>query len=989
LEGLEKNNIDPAWMILKVIPVLPPDLRPIIPLSGGKFATHDLNDLYRRIINRNNRLNRLIEIGAPEIILRNEKRMLQESVDALIDNQHRPSKPMLNSKRLPYNSLTDQLRGKKGIFRKNLLGKRVDYSGRAVIVGDAKLEIHQCGLPKSVTLEIFKPFVIHELLDRELAPNIKIAREIIENGEEVVWDVLEEIIENKPVILNRAPTLHKYSIQTFYPKLVEGEAIHLHPLVCKAYNADFDGDQMAVHVLLTDEAIQEGVDKMMSSRNIVSIANGKILANPSKDMLLGYFLLTDMHDVEKPKYYGSFNEAVKAYQREKITVDEKIVVKSDEEVLETSVGRIIFNSILPEDYEFVNKRIGGAEIGEILEDVSNSYPREYLLDLLDTLKTIGFKYATDLGFTFAMEDCTVDIDMRKRIQEMEEKDSQLEENYSQGLITEDEKVNLSVNMWNDFADEVAEEAWEKLDENNSVYEMVQSKANGGKIQMRQVVTIKGVVRDSQGNWIPLPIKGNYRDGLSGFEYFVAANGGRKGQADQSLRTSSAGYLTRKLVDVAHSVIIRQDDCGYEGEGIKIERDADRRLSFEDRLYGRVVTSEVKDSKGKTLVEANEAITRDQAETIAGMEDVASVNVRTPLFCKSPLGICQKCYGYNIESGSLIGMGTAVGVIAAQSIGEPGTQLTMRTFHMGGVEKTDITQGLPRVEELLEARTPKTEAEIAKFDGKAHVEKQDDDSHTIIITGKKEVEKSYVVSYAKKVLVNDGDTVKNGDVIFIDQEEKEKQASYPGKVKVDHGVLTINGLVEAEEVITVLPDVGIIIEDGDSVDAGQQLTEGSIDPKKLAENAGIAKAQEYIIDGVQKVFNEQGVALADVHFEVIVRQMARLARVLDPGDSNYLVGTLINRFIADVKNEIIREEDKNISLFVPKLLGIKASALYTESFLSAMSFQEQVRVLTNASLLGKVDYLRGMKENVIIGKRIPVGEGAEIEDIGELEEVKMF
>lgn len=987
LEGLEKNRIDPRWMILKVIPVLPPDLRPIIPLSGGKFATHDLNDLYRRIINRNNRLKRLIEIGAPEIILRNEKRMLQESVDALIDNQHRPSKPMLNSKRLPYSSLTDQLRGKKGIFRKNLLGKRVDYSGRAVIVGDAKLQLHQCGLPKSVTLEIFKPFVIHELLDRELAPNIKIAREIIENGEEVVWDVLEEIIENKPVILNRAPTLHKYSIQTFYPKLVEGEAIHLHPLVCKAYNADFDGDQMAVHVLLTDEAIEEGIDKMMSPKNIISIANGKILANPSKDMLLGYFLLTDLDDVEKPKFYGTGNEAIKAYHREKIGMNEKIVVKISGEVTETSVGRIIFNSVLPDGYEFVNKRIGGAEIGEILEDVSNRYSREILLELLDTLKTIGFKYATDLGFTFAMEDCQVDIDMQRRIKEMEEKDSQLEENYSQGLITESEKVNLSVNMWNDFADEAAEEAWDKLDENNSVYEMVQSKANGGKIQMRQVITIKGVVRDSQGNWIPLPIKGNYRDGLSGFEYFVAANGGRKGQVDQSLRTSSAGYLTRKLVDVAHAVIIRQEDCGYDGKGIPIKRDSDRRLSYEDRLYGRVVTENVKNEKGDVIVEANEAITREKAEIIAA-SDIISVNVRTPLFCKSPLGICQKCYGWNIESGNMIEMGTAVGVIAAQSIGEPGTQLTMRTFHKGGVEKTDITQGLPRVEELLEARTPKTEAEIAKFDGKAHVEKQDDDSHTIIITGKKKVEKNYVVSYAKKVLVKDGTKVKNGDPIFIDQEENEKQAPYAGEIKLDHGVLTVVGNVEAEEVITVLPGVTLLVGDGDAVEAGQQLTEGSVDPKKLADNAGIAKAQEYIIDEVQKVFNEQGVALADVHFEVVVRQMARLARVLDPGDSDYLVGTLINRFIADVKNEIIREDDKNICLFVPRLLGIKASALYTESFLSAMSFQEQVRVLTNASLIGKVDYLRGMKENVIIGKRIPVGESARIDDITELDEVKM-
>jgi len=987
LEGFNQNSMDPSWMVIEVLPVLPPELRPIIPLSGGKFATSDLNDLYRRIINRNNRLSRLIEIGAPDVILRNEKRMLQESVDAVIDNSHRPSKPMMSSKRLPYQSLTDDLRGKKGIFRKNLLGKRVDYSGRAVIVGDPSLKLDQCGVPKSVALEMFKPFIIHQLLDQEIAPNVRIAKDMIEEEEDIIWDILEQVIEGKPVLLNRAPTLHKYSIQAFYPRLVEGEAIRIHPLVCKAFNADFDGDQMSVHVLLTKEALEEAKKDVMASKNIVNISNGSVLATPAKDMLLGFYLMTDKNEAEKPRIFASSDLASRAYDQEIINISEEILVKINDEVISTSVGRCIFNQVLPNDYPFVNERVNGSKISEIVQDIKDKYDMDTVVNLLDDLKTMGFKYATDLGFSFGTEDCRVDFDIKSRIAQMEKKDVQLQENYLQGLITEKEKINLSTQMWNDFSSELAEEAWKTLDKNNPVYEMVESKANGGKIQARQVLTIKGVVRDSRGNWVPLPIKGNYRDGLSAFEYFVAANGGRKGIADRSLRTSSSGYLTRKLVDVAHDVIVRFDDCGYEGKGFLIKRKDDRRMSFGKRVFGRVVAQDLVDAKGEVIVAKNEHIDREASERIE-KDGIDEVYVRTPILCKAPLGICKKCYGLNLENGEEIEMGKAVGVIAAQSIGEPGTQMTMQTFHKGGVQATDITQGLPRIEELFEARSPKAEAAVSNINGKVHIERAEDDSATILIVGEKELKKDFVVSKVKKVLVSDGDEVKGGQAIFIDSDETEKQAPFSGIAKLEGGILTLEGSMKAEESVSILPNIDILVEEGEEITAGTQLVEGAIDPKKLADSAGIKIAQKYILDQVQKVFNEQAVSIDDIHIEVIIRQMARLGKVAESGDSAYLIGSLVNRFVSQTQNELLLADGKRKCLVIPRLLGIKASALYTESFLSAMSFQEQVRVLTHSAILGKTDYLRGMKENVIIGRKIPSGESAAVESIKDLEEIKI-
>ncbi len=986
LQGFKRNNSKPEWMILNILPVIPPELRPIIPLSGGKFATSDLNDLYRRIINRNNRLKRLIEIGAPDVILRNEKRMLQESVDALIDNSHRPAKPMMNNKRLPYQSLTDELRGKKGIFRRNLLGKRVDYSGRAVIIGDATLNLNQCGLPKSIALEIFKPFVINALLENEHAPNIRIAKDIIESGDEIVWDLLDKIIVNRPVLLNRAPSLHKYSIQAFFPRLVEGDAIRIHPLVCKAFNADFDGDTMSVHVLLTQQAITEGVDKMLADKNIVDIKDGRLLANPAKDMLVGFFLMTDLNKKDKPRIFGTFDEAVNEYYRGNLPITDEIIVKGKGEVLRTSVGRVLLNQVLPEEYPFVNERVEAKLVNKIVDEIKSQYPLETVVKVLDDLKEIGFKFATDLGFSFAMEDCEVDIDLAEGISQMEEKDLQLQENYLQGLSTEEEKIKQSVDMWNDFADSMSEKAWEKLDKNNAVYEMVESGANGGMIQARQILALKGVTRDSSGNWVPLPIKGNFRDGLKAFEYFVSANSGRKGIADRSLRTSSSGYLTRKLVDVAHEVIIRQDDCGYDGEGLRIHVNDERRLSFENRILGRVLAQDVKGPKGEVLAKKGDEITKDVASALIS-NGVEEVFVRTPILCKTPLGVCSVCYGYNVERGQKVEMGKAVGVIAAQSIGEPGTQMTMQTFHKGGVQRTDITQGLPRIEELFEVRTPKAEADMATVNGKVSVEIAEDESSTITITGYRNMVRHYVVSDAKKVSVTDGSKVKTGQVIYVDFEGSEKQSPFDGEVSLNGGILQITGKKDAQEVINVVPGIVLLVKDGDEVRAGDALTEGSLDPKKIAAVVGMFEAQKYVLDNVQRVFNEQGVSISDVHVEVIIRQMARLARVMDAGDSGYLVGSLENRFVAEHKNEQLAESGLNKAMIVPKLMGIKASSLHTNSFLSAMSFEQQVRVLTNAAIIGQTDHLRGMKENVIIGRTIPTGEAAKVENISDFEELK--
>jgi DNA-directed RNA polymerase subunit beta' len=989
IEGLLKNNLRPDWMVLDVLPVIPPDLRPIIQLPGGKFATSDLNDLYRRVINRNNRLKRLMQIGAPDVILRNEKRMLQEAVDALIDNSHRPARPVVNLRRMPYKALTDQLRGKKGRFRRNLLGKRVDYSGRAVIIGSSDLTLNQCGLPKSMVLEMYRPFVIRELIDMERAPNIRVAKQLIDDEDEIVWDILEKLIDNRPVLLNRAPTLHKQGIQAFYPRLVEGDAIRIHPLVCSGYNADFDGDMMAVHIPLTEDAVEEARTVMLAQENIVSLADGTILAVPTKDMIIGLYLLTAMDPGDQPPVtFPSIDRAVSAHDSGKVTLSQKTAVVIHDEVVETSIGRVIFNTALPEGYPFVNEQITKSVLGDLVKEIVRKYPIEESVRVLDALKDFGFKYATELGYDLAMEDFDLDIGREELLEKGDKKELKLQEDYLMGLLTYDEKLNLSIELWNDITKEMEKRIWEKIDHDNSVSIQINSGAAKYHDQARQVIAMKGLLRDPEGNWVELPIKGNHNEGLSAFEYFAASRAARKGLADTALRTAKSGYLTRKFVDVAQDLIIRMDDCGVKGPGHTIIRDDEmrtRRVPFVDLIHGRWTAEKVVHPEtGKMLARANQEITLELAREIdkAGVNEV---NVRSPLTCEAPLGLCSKCYGYDIGNNKLITIGKAVGVIAAQALGEPATQMVLRTFHSGGAGETDITRGLPRLEELFEARLPKKAAFIAPFDAKATVEEGENDTFMVTLEGKKDVQQVYYLNEAKEVLVKDGTSVKDGEVMFVTNDEKEHQAPFAAKVEIVGNILSVTGKIPAIEEYTIPEIYKVIISDGDKLKTGQPITDGSFNPKQLFEVVGLRQTQEYIIDGVQTVYTEQGISMNDKHVECIVRQMGRMSKVIDAGNTSYLIGSFVNKTIANLKNTHLENLGNKPAYLSDQLMGITGASLKTESFLSAMSFQEQVRVLTEASLLGKVDYLRGLKENVIIGRMIPVGEAARIEDVTELEE----
>ncbi|MEA3357702.1 MAG: DNA-directed RNA polymerase subunit beta' [Patescibacteria group bacterium] len=992
IEGFAKNNLHAEWMVVDVLPVIPPDLRPIIQLPGGKFATSDLNDLYRRVINRNNRLKRLVSIGAPEVILRNEKRMLQESVDALLDNSHRPSKAIVNLRKMPYKALTDNLRGKKGRFRRNLLGKRVDYSGRAVIVGSSRLAFNQTGLPKSMVLEMFKPFVIHELIENEHAVNIRMAKQIIDEEEDVVWDILEKLIKDRPVLLNRAPTLHKQGIQAFFPVLVEGDAIRLHPLACAGFNADFDGDAMAVHIPLTKEAVKEAKDVVLAKHNIIKQSDGSVLSVPAKDMVIGLYLLTAMDESEvTPIMYSSGNRAISAYNIGKVELSEKIsvVVKGDSVV--TSVGRLILNEALPESFRFVNEQLEKSRLAGVIKEIVWKYSLDEVVCVLDMLKDLGFKYATERGYDIAAEDFDIDIGREELLKKGEEKELKLQEDYMMGLLTYDEKRQLSIDMWNSVASEMSDKIWENIEKGNPVSQQVKSGAGKFPTQAAQIIGMKGMLRDPMGNWVELPVKGNHVLGLSVFEYFVASRGGRKGAADTALRTAKSGYLTRKLVDVAQDLIVRTEDCGFKGHGHTIVRDDEmlvRRVSFHDLICGRWTAEEVVHPKtGKVIVKANKEIDIKIASKIVEA-GVQSVNVRSMLTCQAPLGVCAKCYGYDIGKNELVKVGKAVGVIAAQSMGEPATQMVLRTFHSGGSGKTDITRGLPRLEELFEIRFPKKVAYIMPFDGEVEIEDVEGGTYKIVAEGKKIDRQIYYLNGAKKLFVKDGDKVKDGQEMFIANDEKVYQSPFTGKISIVGNILDVSGKVPAVEEFIIPDSYKILIDDGDEISAGTPLTDGNINPRDYFEIAGMLAVQEYLIDNIQHVYTEQGIALNDKHVECIVRQMGRMAKIVEPGDSDYLIGSFVNKYIAEVKNDLIEKSGK-VSLFLEdQLLGITSASLKTESFLSAMSFQEQVRVLTEASILGRVDYLRGLKENVIIGRSIPVGESARIDDFTKLEELKI-
>ena len=952
VEAFRESGNKPEWMIMTVIPVIPPDLRPMVQLDGGRFATSDLNDLYRRIINRNNRLRRLLELGAPDIIVRNEKRMLQEAVDALIDNGRR-GRPVTGPGNRALKSLSDMLKGKSGRFRQNLLGKRVDYSGRSVIVVGPELKIYQCGLPKEMAIELFKPFVMKELVANGTAHNIKSAKKMVERLQPEVWDVLEDVIKEHPVMLNRAPTLHRLGIQAFEPILVEGKAIKLHPLVCTAYNADFDGDQMAVHLPLSVEAQAECRFMLLSPNNLLKPSDGGPVAVPSQDMVLGIYYLTQERpgSVGEGKYFKNVNEAILAYENKVITLHSRIHVRVSKTMadgtvktgtVESTLGRFIFNEILPQDLGFVDRSIpenelvlevdfhvGKKGLKQILEKVINIHGATTTAEVLDDIKAMGYKYSTRAAMTVSISDMTVPAKKPALIQQAQDTVDQITKNYKRGLITEEERYKEVIETWKDTDDVLTHELLSGLDKYNNIFMMADSGARGSDKQIKQLAGMRGLMADTTGKTIELPIKSNFREGLDVLEYFMSAHGARKGLSDTALRTADSGYLTRRLVDVSQELVIRETDCcegtnrEIPGMYVKAFMDGKEEIeSLQERITGRVSCEDILDADGNVLVAANHMITPKRAALVMSKgvdkdgNPLDQVKIRTILTCRSHVGICSKCYGANMATGQAVQVGEAVGIIAAQSIGEPGTQLTMRTFHTGGVAGDDITQGLPRVEELFEARKPKGLAIITEFAGTATI-KDTKKKREIIVTNKETGEtKAYLIPYGSRIKIMDG----------------------------------------AE------------------LEAGDELTEGSVNPHDILKIKGIRAVQDYMIQEVQRVYRLQGVEINDKHVEVIVRQMLKKVRVENNGDSDFLPGTLIDVLDYEDTNERLIEEGKEPSEGKQVLLGITKASLATNSFMSAASFQETTKVLTDAAIKGKVDPLIGLKENVIIGKLIPAGTG---------------
>ncbi|MBP3459348.1 MAG: DNA-directed RNA polymerase subunit beta' [Lachnospiraceae bacterium] len=951
VEAFCESDNKPEWMIMDAIPVIPPDLRPMVQLDGGRFATSDLNDLYRRIINRNNRLKRLLELGAPDIIVRNEKRMLQEAVDALIDNGRR-GRPVTGPGNRALKSLSDMLKGKSGRFRQNLLGKRVDYSGRSVIVVGPELKIYQCGLPKEMAIELFKPFVMKELVARGISQNIKNAKKLVEKVDPQVWDVLEEVIKEHPVMLNRAPTLHRLGIQAFEPILVEGKAIKLHPLVCTAFNADFDGDQMAVHLPLTVEAQAECRFLLLSPNNLLKPSDGGPVAVPSQDMVLGIYYLTQEREGAEGegKCFKSVNEAILAYENKAVTLHSRIkvrVTKTDAEgnevsgIVESTLGRFIFNEIIPQDLGFVDRtkpenillpeidfHVGKKGLKQILEKVINTHGATRTAEVLDDIKSIGYKYSTRAAMTVSISDMTVPAEKPQMLAAAQDTVDMITKNFNRGLITEEERYRAVVETWNETDKELTDVLLKGLDKYNNIFMMADSGARGSNQQIKQLAGMRGLMADTTGRTIELPIKSNFREGLDVLEYFMSAHGARKGLSDTALRTADSGYLTRRMVDVSQELIIREVDCCEGREeipGMVVKAFMDGKETIEglkDRITGRYSCEDIKDKDGNLIVKRNHMITPKRASQILSVgvnengEPVEAVKIRTILSCRCHNGICSKCYGANMATGESVQVGEAVGIIAAQSIGEPGTQLTMRTFHTGGVAGDDITQGLPRVEELFEARKPKGLAIIAEFGGVATI-KDSKKKREVVVTNEETGEsKTYLIPYGSRIKIMDGAVL----------------------------------------------------------EAGDELTEGSVNPHDLLRIKGIRAVQDYMIREVQRVYRLQGVDISDKHVEVIVRQMLKKVRIENSGDTDYLPGTLVDVLEYEDLNEQLIAEGKEPAEGKQVMLGITKAALATNSFLSAASFQETTKVLTEAAIKGKVDPLIGLKENVIIGKLIPAGTG---------------
>ena len=920
VEGFRQSGVATTSLILGVLPVIPPDLRPMVQLSGGRFATSDLNDLYRRVINRNNRLKRLTDLGAPEIILRNEKRMLQEAVDALIDSAQRPAPTRAGMQVL--RSLSDMLKGKQGRFRQNLLGKRVDYSGRSVIVVAPNVKLNECLVPKEMALELFKPYVLRELIYQGYAPNVKSAKHVFERRGTEVWDILESITKGHPILLNRAPTLHRLGIQAFYPVLTEGNAIGIHPSVCAGYGADFDGDQMAIHVPLAKTSQDESISIMMATNNLLRPADGEPIMTPNRDVFLGLYCLTRLEEGPAEKFFDE-DGAIGAYHLGRVSLREIIKIQWKNKIIETSVGRIFFNQALPEEMRFANKVVRGSDIKSILIECQNRFGKERTVQLIDSLKDLGFSYATNSGISMSITDAQIIPEKQKLIDQAEVKVEQIEKNFRRGLITEVEKVRLSEEIWSALTAKIDQLTLDSMSEDNSLKIMQESEARGSRDQLKQLAGMRGLVADPLGRIVELPSKSNFREGLEVYEYFTSTRGARKGLVDKALKTADAGYLTRRLVDVAHDVLVREEDCSTE-EGIIISEDKDRTTTWSAIIVGRVAAKNIKNEKGAVLAKAGERITGATAEKIA-LAKVKEILVRSPLTCETKYGVCQACYGLDLAVKEGVKIGTPVGVIAAQSIGEPGTQLTMRTFHLGGIVGLDITQGLPRVDEIFEARTPKTPAVMAEIPGRVQIVEEGEQTKVRVVAfdKKTKVEKEYVIPAASELLV----------------------------------------------------------KTGDMVETGAALTSGHFDLRSLLEAKGLRAVQQYIISELQRVYESQGAPINDKHFETIVRKMSEKVRVQASGDTSLLPGELIDKVKFAEENAKVLAEGGEPATASVVILGITRAALYTESVLSAASFQETTSVLTDAATSGKIDYLRGLKENVIIGRLIPTGPRARLDSRG--------
>jgi len=1014
---LKANSIRPEWMILTVVPIIPPDLRPMVALDGGRFATSDLNDLYRRVINRNNRLKQLIELNAPEVICRNEKRMLQEAVDALIDNSARHGKTVIAStgqKRM-LKSLADSLKGKQGRFRQNLLGKRIDYSGRSVIVVNPKLNLDECGIPKVMALELFKPFIISKLIENEVVHNVRSASRYIETGAPIIWDILEAVIKKAYVLLNRAPTLHRLGIQAFKPVLIEGKAIQIHPLVCSAFNADFDGDQMAVHVPLTKEACAEAKDIMLSSKNLLKPATGDPVVAPNQDIVWGAFYITSELPTQKQdnelKHFSGESEAKFAYDSDLIKLQEPIKVKIKKKgLIRTTVGRIIFNDILPEKLRFVNEVVGKGILKELVRSCFRYYSTKDTVKFLDKLKEKSFDFITKSGLSWGMGDLPEFKEKDRLIDQAQQKVENIQEQFDEGLLTESERYVKVIEVWSGVKEKVTDICKTGLSTEGPVFSMIESGARGSWAQLTQILGMKGLVTSPTGEIIELPVKGNFKRGFGVLEYFIATHGVRKGLSDTALRTANAGYLTRRLVDVSQDVIVTEKDCG-DTEGLIITKKESEEMRFKitNRILGRYLAEDLKNSDGKILVKKGELVDENIIDKII-KEDINEVKIRSLLSCKLSRGVCAKCYGWDLGHNKEVEMGTAVGIIAAQSIGEPGTQLTMRTFHTGGIAGVeDITLGLPRVEEIFESRPPKRKAFIADVQGKVKIETaqrtiEDENKKVIVSSPQSKILRIYYkgvdtrkyffadalkeASLKKnkkdkktkkpkkkdiKILVKDSEKVSAGNKLFT-VAGLDIIAEKSGEVKIEDKFVGVLSDTEKIKEFIVPKGVGIIVKDGDKVKKGDQLTDGSLDLQQLYKLKGRLETQKYIIREIQSVYSSQGQPLNDKHIEIITKQMFSRFFVHDAGGSDLLPGEIVENAVLVRANEAIKDKKDSKIKVERLLLGITKASLTTDSFLSAASFQETARVLIEAAVGGKIDYLEGLKENVIIGRLIPAGTG---------------